>query len=171
MQQQLPCLPTSTGTSSTTATTTPLSGKENIYYYQSSLLHIFHIAFSKFICFSAQKERVFAYRAKKENLELPRIHLAINNRVIQYALRWALLCLSKYEWFFSLLCWNCLSILHSVLFHFPTHSFSLRSSKANRAMGDSVVEALFKAYKRRPEIFTKTNEGTIQVQWVVASSS
>jgi len=73
--------------------------------------------------FSAQKERVFAYRAKKENLELPRIHLAINNRVIQYA---------------------------------------LRSSKANRAMGDSVVEALFKAYKKRPEIFTKTNEDTIQ---------
>ena len=37
--------------------------------------------------FSAQKERVFAYRAREENLELPQIHLAINNRVIQYALR------------------------------------------------------------------------------------
>ena len=104
---------------------------------------------------------MFAYRAKKENLELPRIHLAINNRVIQYALRCALLR--------SLLCWNCLSILHSVLFHFPTHSFSLRSSKANRAMGDSVVGALFKAFERRPEIFTKTDYDTIQVQLAQSS--
>ena len=30
-------------------------------------------------------------------------------------------------------------------------------------MGDSVVEALFKAFEIRPEIFTKADEDTIQV--------
>ena len=97
MQQQIPCLPTSTGTSLTTATTTPLSGQENIHHYLASLRNIrFHQTHqttksSLSICSSAQKERVFAYRAREENLELPQIHLAINNRVIQYALRWPLL--------------------------------------------------------------------------------
>merc|ERR1712029_145892 len=40
--------------------------------------------------------------------------------------------------------------------------YALRSSKTDRAMGDSVVGALFKAFEIRPEIFTKADEDTIQ---------
>jgi len=38
-------------------------------------------------CFRMHKKAVFSSRAKKEGLELPKIHLAINNRVAQYGTR------------------------------------------------------------------------------------
>lgn len=70
------------------------------------------------VCFREQKKYVFSYRAPEEGLVLPRLHLAINNRVTLY---------------------------------------NFRSSKSFNAMGNCVVNALYEAYKKKPEIFSTTD--------------
>ena len=76
---------------------------------------------------------MFASRAVREGLKLPEIHLLINNRVSEYELR-------------------CVFLL---IKHFNLFTPSLRSSKAFKAMGDTVAKTMYEAFRTKPEIFTK----------------